>query len=48
MMLKHVRISHPNGGLDPHVAQGHWGVMWNHVPILKSWAAIVPALSHMD
>jgi hypothetical protein len=24
MMLKNFRISSPNGGLDPHVAQGYW------------------------
>jgi hypothetical protein len=24
MMLKHFRISSPNGGFDPHVARGYW------------------------
>jgi hypothetical protein len=24
MMLKNFRISSPNGGLDPHFAQGRW------------------------
>ena len=25
MMLKHLRLSSPNGGLDSHFAQGYWG-----------------------